>query len=849
VPDRPRKPSFSRSFTFAFALLAATASCDVSSSPARAPGDRNTIEAELARLPRNGGPDVAIRRADLLAALGRHEEALASLESSSDRTREALDWAGLVRLAQKTGDLHIELGRPQAALEVYGQELKSAAGLEGQVPRARALVDIGYALSLMGAMTRADEAVGEAELLAGEALTRDPRTAERMGLVKERLLEEALASELFRKARDACARAGDVEGEARAEIYRAALTARATGDRSALDAAEERVARALDPEPLARLRRYEAETSLRAGRFEQCEKEAAEAVRVADARGLVPVGKAARVVFARCAAENGHIAQAIARAEEAAVMAEEQRQHLTGDAARKEMGFEAFQIYRLLLSLQLRLPEQQRVAPVFETMERARARAHLDALLRSRAGLSSVVTDTAAVLAKNKDEAEAEVRRLTRALTESRATPNLAERHRDALWALEDIKEAITQENPLISRIRVPDPPTIAELRKTLIKDDDTLLLSYFVTEGRVVLVAADAKTEKLVELPISPDDMGKAVRAYRRRLLLDPDAPLDEVKSAGARLFGWLVGPVGAWAKEHRSLVVVPHGELASLPFEALVDASGKFLVEAHDVSYGLSATLSAELAKRTRPADKRTGFVGMGDPVYDFGSFKAGKAEGAPESASRALTLWVEASSAIDKTDKADKPAKEKPRPLLERLPGTASELRSISKLFGADQRIYLRAEASEENVKRGIFERARIAHIASHGLLEPHFQALALTLNPEAREDGFLLHSELVDLKLNADLVVLSACQTGRTNLRSGEPVAGLALALRSAGADRVVVSLWSVDDEATSKLMVDFYKPLVKEEKGYAAALSSAKRQMIAKGPAHPFFWAPFVLLGP
>ncbi|UQA54728.1 CHAT domain-containing protein [Polyangium aurulentum] len=844
MPPRPRKPSFAHFL----ALFVALASCDLPpSSPARTPGeDRNTIEAELARLPRDGGTGVALRRADLLAALGRHEEALASLEGASDRAREALEWEGLVRLAQKTGDLHIEMGRPQAALEVYGQELKSAAGLEGQIPRARALVDIGYALALMGAMTRADEAVGEAQLLAGEALTSDPRTAERMGLVKERLLEEAEASELFRKARDACARVGDIEGEARAEIYLAALTARTTGDRRALDGAEERVARALDPEPLARLRRYEAETSLRAGRYEQCEKEAAESVRIADARGLVPVGKAARVVFARCAAENGHLSQAIVRAEEAAIMAEEQRQHLTGDAARKEAGFEAFQIYRLLLALQLRLPEKERVGPVFETMERARARSHLDALLRSRAGLSSVVTDTAAVLAKNKDEAEAEVRRLTRALTESRGASNLAERHRDALWALEDIKDAIAQENPLVSRIRVPDPPTIAELRKTLITSDETLLLSYFVTEGRVVLVAADAKTDRLVELPIAPDEMSKAVRAYRRRLLLDPDAPLDEVKAAGARLFSALVGPVGAWAKAHRSLVVVPHGELASLPFEALVDEGGKFLVETHDVSYGLSATLSAELAKHPRPTEKRTGFVGMGDPVYDFTSFRAGKAEGAPEGASRALTLWIEADAAGDKTEK---PAKEKPRPLLERLPGTASELRSISKLFGADQRIYLRADASEENVKRGIFEHARIAHIASHGLLEPHFQALALTLNPEAQEDGFLLHSELVDLKLNADLVVLSACQTGRTNLRSGEPVAGLALALRSAGAERVVVSLWSVDDDATSKLMVDFYKPLVKDATGYAAALSAAKRQMIDKGPAHPFYWAPFVLLGP
>jgi CHAT domain-containing protein len=91
-----------------------------------------------------------------------------------------------------------------------------------------------------------------------------------------------------------------------------------------------------------------------------------------------------------------------------------------------------------------------------------------------------------------------------------------------------------------------------------------------------------------------------------------------------------------------------------------------------------------------------------------------------------------------------------------------------------------------------------------------------------------------------------VVLSACDTGTTQLRSAEPVAGLALALRHAGARRVVVSLWPVADQATADLMTEFYRPLADPKADFAGALSAAKRRMLSKGK-HPFYWAPFILL--
>jgi CHAT domain-containing protein len=294
----------------------------------------------------------------------------------------------------------------------------------------------------------------------------------------------------------------------------------------------------------------------------------------------------------------------------------------------------------------------------------------------------------------------------------------------------------------------------------------------------------------------------------------------------------------VNALLEGKKRLIVVPHGALSSLPFEALVGGDGRFLIEHFEVSYTLSATLAAALqtAHGKRAERSRKSFVGMADPVYDWQAFAKGGAEGRP-AATRGLELWSDA----DAEDAA------RPRGLT-RLPGTAKELRRIGKLFGGDKRLYFRAEASEDVVKSGGLGGYRIVHIASHGLMTPMYQALALTLKPKG-EDGFLLASEIAELELDADLVVLSACRTGNVRRRAGgEPVGGLALSLRSAGAERVVLSLWSVADEATAELMERFYRPLVRDGAHYGTALAAAKREMIAGAHAHPYFWAAFVLHG-
>ena len=249
--------------------------------------------------------------------------------------------------------------------------------------------------------------------------------------------------------------------------------------------------------------------------------------------------------------------------------------------------------------------------------------------------------------------------------------------------------------------------------------------------------------------------------------------------------------------------------------------------------MTYSQSTTLALEDARaKPAPAGRRA-FVGIGDPVYDWVAFKAGKPEGIPSSEARGMKRYAEAGT----------------RRGLERLPGTASEVKAIAQLFGADAKLFLRDQASEENVKAGMLKSSRIIHIASHGLFETDYQALALSMRPDASEDGFLLSSEIAELKLDAELVVLSACETGRANQVLAEPVSGLVLALRTAGARRMVASLWDVDDAATVELMKAFYTPIIKSGASYGAALTDAKRKLIATQKwQHPFYWAAFVLVG-
>lgn len=194
------------------------------------------------------------------------------------------------------------------------------------------------------------------------------------------------------------------------------------------------------------------------------------------------------------------------------------------------------------------------------------------------------------------------------------------------------------------------------------------------------------------------------------------------------------------------------------------------------------------------------------------------------------------------------------------LQPLPFAEEEVRTVRSIFGADAKAYLRAEATKE---RFMAEAPgfRLLLLSTHGVIDeddPMMSGLVFARRPGADSYERLRTHEVFDIPLAADLVVLSACEVGLGKLVNGEGLLGLGRAFQYAGARSLLVTLWSVEDRATSELMVAFFEALHARGGRPAEALRAAKLKLMRArrqgehgevSLAHPFFWAPFVLIGP
>ncbi|MDQ4141858.1 MAG: CHAT domain-containing protein, partial [Bacteroidota bacterium] len=167
------------------------------------------------------------------------------------------------------------------------------------------------------------------------------------------------------------------------------------------------------------------------------------------------------------------------------------------------------------------------------------------------------------------------------------------------------------------------------------------------------------------------------------------------------------------------------------------------------------------------------------------------------------------------------------------------------------GAVARVYLHHQAREDQFKKEEVSSYNYIHLATHGFVNekyPELSGLLFSQESSNREDGILYTGEIYNLRLKAELVTLSACETGLGKLAQGEGVIGLTRALLYAGAKNILVSLWKVYDGSTADLMEYFYRELL-SGKDKATALQLAKRKMIRKSKYNqPYYWAPFILIG-
>jgi len=281
-------------------------------------------------------------------------------------------------------------------------------------------------------------------------------------------------------------------------------------------------------------------------------------------------------------------------------------------------------------------------------------------------------------------------------------------------------------------------------------------------------------------------------------------------------------------------NVIVIADGVLHLLPFDILRDADGALLLQSRTISYAPAATVLQVLRSEPTPALRQHAFLGVGDPPYQNQGHISAKLE-KPSGFQRRLERDL--SDAFGAT--------------LYDLPATREEVLAASKTIGPDSVILLGPNATETAFKAEPLADFKIVHIAAHGFVDTQFperSGLVLGVDPSSHDDGLLQVREIMRLHFNADLVTLSACNTGVGKIEGEEGVTNLVEAFLVSGARAVAASLWSADDTYTGKLMERFYTHIA-EGQPKAAALRQAKLDLLAPdGRVSPYYWGAFVLVG-
>ncbi len=478
------------------------------------------------------------------------------------------------------------------------------------------------------------------------------------------------------------------------------------------------------------------------------------------------------------------------------------------------------------------LVSQKEDAEALTFAEQAKARVLLDLLQTGRTNLQRSLS-----VPERQEEEEQRLRLVTLNAQLTRASLNAQP---DAAWVAELKSQLATARldfEALETRLYVAHPElkiNRGELRPMAISEtaallnEETALLEFAVGEDKTHLFVI-TKTKASVELKTYSLSLKHKDLAQRTEHLRQYLAAKDLRYGQPAReLYTLLLKPAEAQLQGKTCLVIVPEGPLWELPFQALMQTDNRFLLEDYTISTAPSFTFLREmmrLRESRRPLTQPTTLLAVGNPALGH------------EMLARRAELM------------GDK---------LEPLPFAEQQAVQLGQLYKANAKVFIGAAATEKHLKAEV-GKYQILHLATHGVLDdrnPMYSHLVFAqTGTNEKEDGLLEAREILEMNLNADLVVLSACETGRGKISAGEGLIGLTWALFVAGVPSTVVSQWKVADQSTAELMVEFHKMLqAKNEQGnrlhtYPQALRLAALSLMKqKAYRHPFHWAGFMLVG-
>ncbi len=570
--------------------------------------------------------------------------------------------------------------------------------------------------------------------------------------------------------------------------------------------------------------------------------------------------------------DRGDLASARARIEETLSAVESLRGKLVVQELRSSYFATVQGYYEFYIDLLMLLHKQQPSAghnvAALHASERARARSLVELLAEGRVdirqGVDAKLIERERFLQHRLNALAHEQAQLRGGqYTAERATA-LAKDILDISTERQQVETQIRQSSMLYAALTRPVPLTLRDIQ-TQVLDNDTLLLEYSLGRDRSYLWAATPTSVSSYELP-GRAEIETAVTNLHHLFASPgtsnaPDGHERELLVAASRLSRVVLGPVASQLG-HKRLLVIADGALRYAPFAALPEPApdrdlpvGRPLVLSHEIvglpSASVLPALRTELAKRV-PA-RRTLFA-LADPVFSAH-------DGRVKRASRKRTDGTPKVAAGNDRMPGEKIAEGAQEGAgfdgigFERLPGSRREAQRIFGIVPAGKAtLALDFEASRALAVSGKLRGHRYVHFATHGRIDdlhPELSAIVLSLvdqNGDA-QNGYLRLNEIFNLKLSADVVVLSGCETGLGKEIRGEGLVGLTRGFMYAGVPRVVASLWRVDDEAVAQLMISFYRAMLEGRKRPSEALRDAQIEMLKherwNSPRH---WAAFVLQG-
>lgn len=740
----------------------------------------------------------ALGRGDFAQALARFDRALA-LARDAGLAREEADWEkGRSRALLLLGR-HEEARRAiDAAVRQYER-----AGQRGDL--AEALLDLGALELDLGELARAEALFTRGRAIAREArLLRVMTTAGlTLGDVEWRRQQWARAIAHYDEA-VSDARQVDDEATLAAASTRVCLASlrlsRPLNADAALAEADAAARRSGSSLLLTDVHLARGERDLSRRHITGALSAFSDARQLARQNGAVEQIWRAEYGAGRASELAGRPREAIAAYRAAVEVIESVRSQLEGQRLRAGYLEGKLQVYQALVRL---LMQEGRVEEAFQYAERLRARAFRELLLRGVVGSSAAGRQVEQQLANRlrhlQRALEVESGRAAREQRQAAITvysAELAEAERAYFDAMDRLAAAGPPEIGAALRASTPDVGSVAARLSP-----STALVEYLIVESGVAAFVVRTTGLNGMLLPERPADLAARVDLLRDLVARPPG---DEWRKPAARLHAALLAPLEArgWLTGVESVLLVPHGVLHYVPFALLPDTDRT------------DATLLGDRwSIATLPSAA----------AYSAARHRRGAAHG----------LYAAAPSRTS-------------------LAHAASEVRQIAPLFAGARRVLLGRDATEASFKAEA-GRYTTVHLATHGFFNKHNPLFSgVELEPDIDNDGRLQVYEVLGLRLNAALVTLSACDTGLgagqlAETPAGEEFIGLTQAFLSAGSRAVLASLWAINDRSTADVIARFYRHAGRASSAEALALAQRELRRGGGREAHPFYWAPFVLV--